>query len=98
MLKQQHPYAMTEEKGVRHSKDHLFHGLKPNLCNALHYMYDKLDSQYSQLVMASRKAETETPRSNVSDARAKSTVVGMDTDLLAKGLALNYHMNDLLSK
>ena len=67
---------MTEEEGVKHMKDHLFHGLKPNICNALCYMCDKPDSQYSQLVMAARKAETETPRSSVSEARAKSAVVG----------------------
>ena len=30
MIKQQHPYAMTEEEGHRHLKDCLFHGLKPN--------------------------------------------------------------------
>ena len=48
-IKQQHPYAMTEEEGIRHLKDYLFHGLKPNLHNPLCYMYDKLDSQYSQL-------------------------------------------------
>ena len=59
-IKQQHPYAITEEEGVQHLKDHVFHGLKTNLCNALCYMYDKPDSQYSQLVMASGKAETET--------------------------------------
>ena len=35
-IKQQHPYAMAKEKGHRHLKDHLFHGLKSNLCNALH--------------------------------------------------------------
>ena len=80
-IKEQHPYAMTEEEGHRHLKDHLFHGLKPDLCNALHYLYDRPDSQYSQLVMASRKAETETLRSSVSEVRAKSTVVGADTDL-----------------
>ena len=40
-IKQQHPYAMTEEEGHRHLKDHLFHGLKPNLHNALQYLYDK---------------------------------------------------------
>ena len=33
-IKQQHPYAMTEEDGHRHLKDCLFHGLKPNLQNA----------------------------------------------------------------
>ena len=55
VIKQQHPYAMTEEEGVKHLKDHLFHGLKPNICNALCYMYDKPDSQYSQLVMAARR-------------------------------------------
>ena len=65
-IKQQNPYAMTEEEGHRHLKDCLFHGLKPNLCNALHYLYDKPYSQYSQLVMASRKAETETLGSSVS--------------------------------
>ena len=70
---------MTKEEGVRHLKDHLFHGLKPNLCNALCYMYDKPDSQYSQLVMTSRKAEMETLGSGVSEARAKFAVAGMDT-------------------
>ena len=65
-IKQQYPYAMTKEEGHRHLKDHLFHELKPNLCNALCYLYDKPDFQYSQLVMALRKAETETLRSSVS--------------------------------
>ena len=35
--------------------------------------------------MASRKAETETLRSSVSEVRAKSTAVETDTDLQAKG-------------
>ena len=35
--------------------------------------------------MALRKAETETLKSGVSEVRAKSTVVGADTDSLAKG-------------
>ena len=76
---------MTKEEGVRHLKGHLFHGLKPNLCNAFHYMYDKPDSQYSQLVMVLRKAETETLGSSVSEARAKSTVVGSDIASQVKG-------------
>ena len=84
-IKQQLPYAMTEEDSVRHLKDCLFHGLKPNLHNALCYIYDKPDSQYSQLVMALRKAETETLESSVSEARAKSAVVGMDKVLQVKG-------------
>ena len=58
-IEQQHPYAMTEEDGLWHLKDRLFHGLKPNICNTLWYMYDKPDSQYSQLVMASTKAKTQ---------------------------------------
>ena len=72
---------MTKEEGHRHLKGCLFHGLKPNICNALHYLYDKPDSQYSQLVMASRKAEMETLGSSVSEGRAKSAIVGTDTDL-----------------
>ena len=48
-------------------------------------MYDKPDSQYSQLVMALRRAETETPGSSVSEARTKSAVGGMDTALQVKG-------------
>ena len=92
-IKQQHPYAMTEEEGHRHLKDCLFHGFKPNLCNALHYLYDKPDVQYSQLVMALMKAETETLRRSVSEVRAKSTVVGADTDSQAKGASVpNHHM------
>ena len=76
---------MTEEEGVRHLKDRLFYALKPNLHNALHYMYDKLDIQHSQLVMASRKTEAKTPGSSVSETRAKSAVMGMDTASQAKG-------------
>ena len=70
---------MTEEEGVNHLKDQLFHGLRHNIHNALHYMYDKLDSQYSQLVMAARKAETERPRSGVSEVRVKSAVVEIES-------------------
>ena len=80
-IKQQHPYAMTKEEVCRLLKDLLFHGLKPNLHNALHYLYDKPGSQYSQLVMASRKAERETLGSSVSKCRAKSAIVGANTDL-----------------
>ena len=83
-IKQQYPYAMTKEEGHRHLKDNLFHGLKPNLCNDLCYLYDKPDSQYSQLVMASRKAEMETLGRSISKVRAKSAVVGADTDSLEK--------------
>ena len=61
MIKQQHPHAITVEEGENHLKDSLFHRLRHNIHNALHYMYDKPDSQYSQLVMAARKAKTETP-------------------------------------
>ena len=78
-IKQQHPFAITKEEGVKHMKDCLFHELKPNIHNALCYMYEKPDSQYSQLVMAVRKAEMETPGSSVSKARAKSAMVGTDT-------------------
>ena len=38
-IRQQYPYAKTEEEGHRHLKDHLFHGLKPNLHNTLHATY-----------------------------------------------------------
>ena len=75
---------MTEEEEHRYLKDHLFHGLNPNLHNALCYLYDKPDSQYSQLIMASRKAKTETIRSSMSEVRAKSAVVGADTDSFEK--------------
>ena len=83
-IKQLHPCAMNKEEGVKHLKDCLFDEVKPNIHNALYYMYNKPDSQYSQLVMAERKAETETLGSSVSEARAKSTVVGIAPGLQAK--------------
>ena len=43
------------------------------------YMYDKPDSQYSKLVMAARKAKTETPGSGASEVRPKSAVVELGT-------------------
>ena len=90
VIKQQHPHAMTEEEGVTHLKDCLFHGLKPNIHNVLHCMYDRSDSQNSQLVMGARKAETETPGSNVSKARAKSVVVGTDSQVKVASSDLPY--------
>ena len=78
-IKQQHSHVMTEKEGVKHLKDRLFHGLNPDICNALHYLYDTANLQYNQLVMAARKAETETSGSDVSEARAKSAIVEIDS-------------------
>ena len=69
---------MTEQEGEHYLKDQLFHGLRSNICNAHWYMYDRPDSQYSKLVMAARKAETETPGSGASEGRAKSAAVELD--------------------
>ena len=79
MIKQQHPHVITEEEGKNHLKDQLFHRLRPSIHNALQYTYDKPDSQYSKLVMAARKAKTETPGGSVPEARAKSAVVKLET-------------------
>ena len=89
-MKQQHPHAMTEDEGVKHLKDHLLHGLKPNIHRALCYMYHRSDSQYSQLVMAAWKAEAETPGGSVSEERIKSTVVGMDSQVKVASSDLPY--------
>ena len=78
-IKQQHPHAMTEKEGVKHLKNQLFHGLKPDICNALHYLYDTPNLQYSQLVMASREAKTETSGGDVPEARTKSAIVEIDS-------------------
>ena len=42
-------------------------------------MYDTPDSKYSKLVMAARKAKTETLGGSVPEARAKSAVVKLET-------------------
>ena len=52
---------MIEQEDEHHLKDCFFHGLTSIIWNTLHYMYDKPDYQYSKLVMAARKAKTETP-------------------------------------
>ena len=70
---------MTEQEGEHHLKDQLFHALRSNIWNVLCFMHYKPDSQYSKLVMAARKAKTETPGSGVSEVLAKSAVVGLDT-------------------
>ena len=41
-------------------------------------MYDTPDSQYSQFVMAARKAKMETPGGVVPEARVKSAVVKLE--------------------
>ena len=41
-IKQQHPYAMTEEEGENYLQDQLFKRLRHNIHNALHYMYENL--------------------------------------------------------
>ena len=48
-IKWQHPHTMTKEEGVKHLEDWLLHGLKPIFCNALCYMYNMPDLEYSQL-------------------------------------------------
>ena len=55
-------------------------------------MYDKPESQHSQLVMAVRKAETETSGSSMSEARAKSAVVGTNTASQVKVASSAHHM------
>ena len=57
----------------------MFHGLKPDIHNALHYLYDTPNLQYSQLLMAASEAETETSGGDVSEARARSAVVEIDS-------------------
>ena len=42
-------------------------------------MYDRPDSQCSQLVRVVRRAETKTPGSGVPEVRSKSAVVGIDS-------------------
>ena len=42
-------------------------------------MYNKPDSQYSKLVMAARKAKTEMLGGGMSEARAKSAMVKLET-------------------
>ena len=78
-IKQQHPHTMTEQEGEHHLKDCSFHGLRSNIQNTLHYMYNNPNSKYSKLVMAARKGETETSGSGVSEVRAKSAVVELGT-------------------
>ena len=97
-IKQQHPYAITKEEGVKYLKDCLFHGPKPNIHNALHYIYDKPHSLYSQLVMAVRKAEMETLGSSVSEARAKFTMVVKDTASQVKMASSDHHMKHSTSR
>ena len=83
---------MTDQEGEHHLKDQLFHRLISNIWNALHYMYDNPDSQYSKLVIAARKAKTETPGSGVSEVRAKSAVVELDTQPKANSSDSSYEV------
>ena len=53
-------------------------------------MYDKPDSQSSKLVMAARKSETETPEGGVSEGRAKSAVVKLETQPKAASSGPSY--------
>ena len=86
----QHPHAITEQEGECHLKDCLFNGHRSNIWNALHYMYDKPNSQYSKLVMAAGKAQTETLGSGVSEAIAKSAVVNLDKQQKANSSKIPY--------
>ena len=59
-------------------------------------MYKIPDLQYSQLVIAASKAETETLGSNVSEVRVKSAVVEIDSNL--RGPVLIHLMKQLHNK
>ena len=68
-------------------------------------MYDKPDSQYNQLVMAVRKAETETPgngevraKSAVADLDSQSKIVSSDPPYEAITLQISYLMSAITSQ
>ena len=83
---------MAKQEGEHYLKGQLFHGLRSNIQNVLCYMYNKPDSQYCKLVMAARKAETETPGSGVSKVRATSAVVEMETQTKATSSEPTYEV------
>ena len=56
-------------------------------------MYNKPDSQYSKLVMAARKAKTDTQDGGVSESRAKSAVVKLETQPKTASSEPSYEAN-----
>ena len=98
-IKQQHPHAMTEQNGEHHLKDHLFHGLRSNIWNALHNMYNKPNSQYSKLVMAARKNEIEFDLDQMKDKVVvmKKIVVPAFQNIISERVHKSYQTSERCS-
>ena len=65
-----------------HLMDHLFHGVCKHICDSLWYLYSVPGSSYLQLMVATRKAESENKKTQ-EKVRARAAV----TSDLGEGIA-----------
>ena len=72
----EHPGRITENEAQGHVENYLLNGLQKNSCDSLRYLYDNPQVTYSQLIMATRRAELEIKEERLTDPiKSKATNV-----------------------
>ena len=59
------PSRIADHEVSSHLKDRLFHGVKKHIRDSVRYLYSNPQTTYSELVVAARKAESETEETKV---------------------------------
>ena len=69
------PGRIAEHEVPSHLKDQLFHGVKKHIRDSMRYLYSNPQTTYSELVVAARRAESETEETKVKARSAVATEV-----------------------
>ena len=76
------PGRIANHKVPGHLKDLIFHGVKKHVRDSVRYLYSNPQTTYSKLVVAARRAESETEETKVKARSAATTEVPAGSDEL----------------
>ena len=69
------PGRIADHEVPSHLKDQLFHAVKKHIRDSMRYLYSNPKTTYSELVVAARRAESETEETKVKVRSAVATEV-----------------------
>ena len=81
------PSRIANHEVSSHLKDRLFHGVKKHIRDSVQYLYSNPQTTYSKLVVAARRAESETEETKVKARSAATTEVPAGTKELGDQIA-----------
>jgi hypothetical protein len=92
-IRLRYPDLVLEKDRDAHLRDRLFYGMHKNLRDSIRFMYENAEIKFQQLMLAARRAESESIDRKVLPKVAKATVVDRDSSLDE----LKHQMTQLMS-